>query len=241
MALNHNGTDQYVTLANESAFDFTKDTAFSFFIWINFSALTTIEAIISKLDGSAPFSGWELWHDSGGTGTDVHVYMINTFSTNLTRRNSTNMALANNIWACIGFTYDGAGNNNAVGVKIYKNNTLTSMSSTFDSLTASILNNFALKIGARSGDNILDLTARTAHCVITNNVLSANSIKGMANGVNPFVLDNANIVSYLPLLGHSSAEPDFKKQSNIGTTTSATKYAGNPPADHLSNYISGYC
>lgn len=238
MARSFDGTGDYIVLANESNFDFTQSTTFSVFLWVRFTGVASTYSMVSKLNVSAPNEGWEFYQ---GVATDeLHVYQINTFPTNETLRDTTNANVPATTWLCLGFTYDGAGNNNAAGVTIYKNGTPPTLGTTANTLTGSILNNKSVTLGSRETTGI-QLNGQEAFVVIWNSVLSANSIKAMANGVNPFVLDFSNQVCDLPLDGNNSPESDFIKQTNKGTVTNATKYAGNPAVNHLSCYISGFC
>lgn len=238
MALSFTGSE-YVVLAGESGFDFDKDTAYSVFIWINHNnvSLAGSQTYISKLNNNAPNDGWEFTKDYVDT-NEMLVYLINTFPTSTSARITTDANLAVLTWYCLGYTYDGVGNNNAEGHTIYKNGSAPTNSNRTDTLTTSALNNLSVYIGRREGSSTLYLKARAALVVVFTGVISSTIIAGLSKGINPFVYLGSTMVCCLPLDGISSTEPDHKANAHKGTVTSAAKFAGNPPVQLLSRWLS---
>lgn len=64
-----------------------------------------------------------------------------------------------------------------------------------------------------------------------------NEILAMNNGVNPFVINNPNIIIFYPLNGNDSPEGDYIGQSTKLTVTGPTKATTNPPVELLENYL----
>ncbi len=75
-----------------------------------------------------------------------------------------------------------------------------------------------------------------AHWANWDTILSAAKHAALSRGVNPFIMDNENLLMYLPLHGNDDPEPDYTQ--NITTVlTGTTKATTNPPVELLENYF----
>lgn len=72
---------------------------------------------------------------------------------------------------------------------------------------------------------------------IWNTVLSSAEIQALANGVNPFVIRNSNLVWFSPLWGNEDPEPEYITPANAGVLTNSPPKSTNPPMQLLSRYL----
>ena len=86
-------------------------------------------------------------------------------------------------------------------------------------------------------------SARFCDCEIAHVIASTLATGGtnMAkNGVNPFIAfySTVTIKGYYPLANADSTEPDYSLNRNhLTATNTPTKFAGNPPVEHIENYL----
>src|SRR3989344_3227356 len=57
-ALNFDGVDDYVDVANESNFDFERTDPFSISLWVNYNTTATNMALVNKMQPSGNFPGY---------------------------------------------------------------------------------------------------------------------------------------------------------------------------------------
>jgi len=151
--LDFDGTDDYVTFANEGDFDFENDNAFSLSIWLKpDTADTSIQVPISKTKDEAPFRGFQFVtnfrgvSDAGKVDFDI---ISDAGGGDFIRVRSTNDTNLNDGgWHHYIITYDGSGA--ASGVTIYEDGSALTLTTNVDNLSGTILNNDALSIGAKS-------------------------------------------------------------------------------------------
>lgn len=149
------GTNDDVSIATESNYDFENTDSFSVASWVKPNVTRSGGLfgyqIFSKLDSTSPFPGWEfelLW--DGSSKTVLRPLLINSSPTNvLDVRGTTD--IPNSSWVHVAFTYNGT--SNASGVKMYINGVLETTTTSSNTLSASILNNITPRIGSRNNVN----------------------------------------------------------------------------------------
>jgi hypothetical protein len=145
------GTNDYILLSNESMYDFERTAPFSACIWFKPDTLSARQGtLFSKLVPSGNFTGWELSANDGTTDSNgLTFYLIGVWTANRIQLSYANI-LQSNVWQHICVTY--SGNNNASGVKMYVDGRLVTgtPSVSYSSLSATILNNQNVSIGARN-------------------------------------------------------------------------------------------
>ncbi len=148
------GVNDYIEIPNEANFDFERTNSFSACSWIRLKTVTpTSQTIISKLDGSAPYPGWEFnAYDGSGASDGLQVYLLNHFANNNYISVYADNILSPNNWYHACFTYNGSVT--ASGVKIYLNGVKQTTTVAKDNLSASILNNKPVQIGIRDVSSI---------------------------------------------------------------------------------------
>jgi hypothetical protein len=168
-----NGTNQNVLLSTESNLDFERTNSFSLDLWIKLTSLPGSGYItpFSKLQGVAPFRGYELFIDNAAK--SVNFYLINTFPTNTIQVNAT-YTLQTGIWTNVVVTYDGS--SNASNVRFYINGSSVSTTIPYNTLSATILNDVVPKIGQRAGNTDFPYLGNISTTRIYNRALSATEV-----------------------------------------------------------------
>ena len=144
-ALMFDGTDDNVILGGESVFDFERTSTFSIESWIKTSYTGGVQNILSKMDNVAPFSGYDLHIRPTGY---IAFMIINTWSTNTLMVTTSGTVCNDGNWHHIVVTY--AGTSAPSGVHIYVDGVDQSLTTNYNSLSASTLNNISLNIGSRN-------------------------------------------------------------------------------------------
>lgn len=134
------GTNDYVTLSDESDFDFDISSAHSFSFWYDTDEIST-EVIIGKTQVYNTQDGYAILIYTDG---DIQTYYRSSTPQN-TQVITTETC---SDWCHGVVTYDGSGNRN--GFNIYINGVL-SATGTSSTITGSWLNNHALTVGAETG------------------------------------------------------------------------------------------
>ncbi len=142
--LSFNGTSDYISVANESNFDFDKSNPFTISGWIYRKSSNTFDNIFSKFDGTTNYRGYGLYFNNSGSN---YLYgTVNYGPTNDGIYVYTTSAISNNRWTHVTMTYDGSVQ--ASGVKLYFDGVLQPMFTDENDLVgASILNNTNPSIG----------------------------------------------------------------------------------------------
>ncbi len=152
-ALSFDGVNDYVDVSNESNFDFERTQAFSGCAWVNPSNTSdSYHTIISKIDTSVTqIPGWELTLYGGSVSDAVALSLVNDVRSGTRKQilvNTTAGTIVANKWQQICFTYTGS--SAASGVILYIDSIPMPLTTVYDSLTASILNNKNARIGGRA-------------------------------------------------------------------------------------------
>ncbi|MBW7914520.1 MAG: alkaline phosphatase, partial [Taibaiella sp.] len=147
-ALSFDGVNDYVSTA-DTPFDFERTNSFSVSAWIKLAPTTLENPIVSK-DGAAPsYTGWSFYVEPGS----LRVFLTNKWNSpsNGIVKDSA-IQVDDNVWHHVAFTYDGT--SLASGVNIYIDGNLSNGTVTRNNLSASILNDVPLSIGALAGTSI---------------------------------------------------------------------------------------
>ena len=153
-AFSFNGSS-YVTLANESNFDFDRTDSFSVSFWMKTSTSQDIKMLLGKSELNT--TGWHVWlrQGSGSTG-DIHFNLTNTDATNELEVRIQSLATFDDNWHHVVFTYDGT--SDVTGVTGYFDNSVISNGTVSNTLTSSILNNLPVSIGDTPNGGARDYT-----------------------------------------------------------------------------------
>lgn len=154
-AYSFDGVDDYISITNETPFDFDKNDKFSLALWLKPDATdTSTQVPISKMRNAAPYVGWNLVINYGGSSNvpgKIDVQMLNTLSNRIEIASSDVTKLNDDNWHHYVITYNGSSLAN--GVKIYEDGLELPLTIAKDTLTTSILNDYKVTIGDREGGN----------------------------------------------------------------------------------------
>ena len=166
----------YVTLANESNFDFEHTNPFSITFWIKMN---------SGSDGGTYYVAAKQNAGGGQVGLGLLLlsngelrFGFDTASGNHRITSSNSVVTVSSGWTHVSITYDGS--SNLSGCKIYINGTLDVTGSS-SSITSTVLNNYAFVWGA-SSDGSLDTPATYDDTRIYSRELDQNEVSVIYNG-----------------------------------------------------------
>ncbi len=134
------GTSDFVGVGKETDYDFERTDTFSTSFWYK-SGQSSYHSLIAKITGS---NGWAV----GGQSGKILLTLRNTPTTNELDVRTTPATFNDNKWHHLVVVYDGT--STPTGVKFYDNGGLVSSASTVNTLSASILNNNGLAVGANN-------------------------------------------------------------------------------------------
>lgn len=206
-SLDFDGVDDYVSFPNESYYDFNRTDSFSVTAWIKVATSTTnTYYLVSKVFGGVPYNGWTMAvdYDAPATGY-LFARLCYIYSTNVLEKQSS-VRVDSNTWRHVAFTF--AGTSTPSGLNVYVDGALSNGTVTYNSLSASILNNQALVIGnfAAGGaptDGLIDDVR------IYDKVLSADEISCIYNDTTPL-----SVASTIP----GSASAGIALDTNVDIT-----------------------
>ena len=132
---------RYITLANESAFDFERTSKFSVSFWIKPANISSNQGLIVKSNDLTTSLGWKISINTSG---EV-VFGLADGTTNFTINSS---ALTINEWYHIICTFDGSSNES--GMNIYVDSILNNNNKISNAIGSTILNAVSVAIGAES-------------------------------------------------------------------------------------------
>jgi hypothetical protein len=169
-ALDFDGSDDYVSVTNETNFDFERTDSFSMFVWINQDA-SADNTIVGKMSDTAPNTGFEI----RTTSDKIRAILRNDNSpANQIIVDSTS-AISSSQWYHVGFTYDGS--SAASGVIVYIDGVAETPSVVSDTLSATILHNLNFTIGNRSDGTGAVWNGKIDEVRVYNRALSAAEIR----------------------------------------------------------------
>jgi len=163
----------YIACSNESQFDFERTQPFSVSYWVKTTG--TAQAYVTKNSGNGT-TGWQV--DSGAS-SQIVLRLVNTATTNEISVNTGSAVINDGNWHHVVMTY--SGNSLASGVKIYIDGVSVAMTTITDNLSATILNNQAIVVGAEGVFN-RKFTGSLDDVQIWNYALSSSDITTLYNG-----------------------------------------------------------
>ena len=227
MARQYDATSETITVSSSSEIDNIFAAGGSFFAWVN-------------LDSDGAFDSGRIYHKGnfspvlgtalssvGESGGAVKLSFFVDFSgvDGVWQTTSTDVTL--NQWVAIGLSYDSDSTSN--DPIIYVGGASKAITETATP-TGSKANDSGtpLGIGNRSSTSTptIAMDGDVAETSFWDVVLTADEFAALANGVSPNRIRRQNLVSYYPLYGIASPEPDLSGSANHGTVTGATQ------ADH---------
>src|SRR3989338_3424805 len=218
-ALNFDGSNDFVNVANESNFDFERTQSFTLAAWVKRSSIGTYDIIIQKnINDGSTYRGWAFQITSGNK---LHVEILNNNAGGNLVSVDGGTSLSANVWYHALATYDGS--STASGIKMYLNGVLETNTVITNALSATILNNEAVRIANWSGDTSL-FGGLIDEVRVYKRALSAAEIQSLyKSGAQKFTAPPTN----LGLVGYWSM--------NEGTGTIAGDASGNNNRGILTN------
>ena len=175
-AFSFNGSS-YITLANESNFDFERTDPFSIAFWVNMGNNTN-KMLMCK--GDDPYSAGTTSGISIWTQADWLDVNINASSSQFIRVRTAIASIEDSTWHHVTVAYDGS--SAASGLTIYYDGVSQSLSTVSDTLTSSsILNNYPFLIGD-SGAGSRDWTGKLDDLRIYDRELTQGEVNIIYNG-----------------------------------------------------------
>ena len=175
-AQDFDGTNDYITIANESNFDFERTQATTYEAWIYRDTSTTHENILGKVVSGLTVQGWRPFF-IGANGTTFQYGLFNNWGGgggNFLNVTSPTNTITTATWIYIAATYTGS--SAASGVTLYKDGSALSSTINRDTLTATILNNISPEIGANNDGTAHPFDGKIDEVRISNTNRSADWI-----------------------------------------------------------------
>jgi len=229
MARDFDGTDDRLDAGDTAQND--DKTTMTAFIWGNIVSAGTSDKFYEQLNQSSPFNGtqFSISHlDATKWGIDIQDDPNRCLIYNTT----TNIITGS--WHSHFGAWEG-GND----VLLYYDDIVQSENPvvvTTPTNTAQPARNFAIGANNTGGDA---LNAKLAYLVLWDVNLTSNEAEILSRGVNPFIVRNSNITLFYPIHGNDDPESQYITQIDTATVEGggAAKFAGNPPVEHLENYL----
>jgi hypothetical protein len=208
------GTSQYITLSNESTYDFTPAMDFTINVWVNadVDAAKTNRKIISKGNVSAPTTGWDLQWNHANNRTQFK------FGDGTSQAATTVFNSSANTWVMLTITHETA----TKTLSIYENGVFKNSAST-SALTNSTVNNNNVRIGHRADATTTgsEFDGRIANLAIWNRLLNTTEITALNTA--PNVISATNLIGWWKLKDAPlGTAVDSSPSASNGTVTSAT-------------------
>lgn len=135
------GVNEYINCGNDSTLNFERTDSFSVSCWVNISALASSQMLSKSLPLGA--LGHRGWYFGLNGSNNISLFISNQKTNRIVVR--TNNTYTTDTWYNIIITYDGS--SSASGCHIYVNNTDETLTTTNDTLSATILNSEPFEIG----------------------------------------------------------------------------------------------
>ena len=229
--------DDFVTMANESNYDFNLTDKYSIALWANIASTQSGQSVLvaKGLVAAEQYVGYDLIlsGDSdaqGGSALMTHIVSDWGAADRIQVYGSTEQ-LDDNAWHHLAYTYDGSGN--ASGVSFYVDGVGETENIRLDTLTGSILNNHPFRLFMRH-DGGADLEGIIGEIAVWSVELSAAEVSRLASAESrhmPLQIQAAGLVSYHTLDDEedgTSADGDtFLDYSGNGNTATGDDGANN--------------
>ncbi len=175
-AMTFDGVNDYVDVANEANFDFERTNSFTLSAWVKPSVTSNWEAIIGKSTLSNNYRGIRFVTQTGG---ELRIDMVSNWDINVLRETTTNANIDDGNWHHVATTYNGSSSSS--GLKFYVDGGEKSTTIDYDTLSATVLTDVTLKIGASNagtGDSIANaFNGSIDEVAIWNRTLSSAEIQ----------------------------------------------------------------
>lgn len=234
--------DQYVTMGNAAALDFTHTEAFSVSCWFRCIPRTPFTtAIVSKKTIASTLQGYSINMidpsnpEKAGA---IEIELINDITTNNSIILESSQTFGDGEWHHLTMTYDGSAL--ASGVSLYVDDQLISLTVINDNLSATISNSAPFQISGFDGGNRAFIGS-IADVAVFDKELSSSEVSSIYRNGNPpditLLSVNSNLVGYW-YMGDSDTHPtiqDRSSNSNDGTMTnmSSSSFLADSPANPL--------
>jgi hypothetical protein len=142
--LTFDGTGDYITVANESAFDFDRGNAFSVSAWVRWNVAADgggLRRIVNKQQNFGNQQGFDIRMDTGNRA--IGFVLSDTTGAAISRGSGVN-TLSFSVWHHVAYTYDGS--SSSAGMKVYVDGVDVSGASS-GTISNPILNDTAMLIG----------------------------------------------------------------------------------------------
>jgi hypothetical protein len=228
MGIRFNGTSQYLSVANESFFDWERTQAFSGALWV-YDVLSSGGPILSKASSETGTGvGWAL---NLGANFNLHLTADNAGNNEIFKYAPDRFGMGGILpftWQHIGFTYDGS--STLAGCSLFYNGIEVTGDGTpanEDNLSASILVNQAVRSGFINPSEFVP--GGVANIVLFDQELSAADMAEVANPANIYNNPNEYLgiapKLWLPLTSTSDLTDQSGNGNNATLTASPTSIA----------------
>lgn len=214
-----------IVCANNTFVNFQFNNPFSVAIWGYTTSLAAERSLVLSQHVAGPnaYQGWELLVETTGK---CRFNFISDVSPALWLQKDTTAAISINNWFNFCVTYDGS--SLAAGTNMYLNGSVSNGAVGHDNLDSnSTTHNTPMRFGTRT-DATNQWLGRMADCGIWNVVLTPTEVSALGKGILPYTIRKSSLVSYHPLDGLQSPEPDLSGNANNGTLT-GTAFVVGPP------------
>jgi hypothetical protein len=179
-ALAFDGTNDYASVVNEAAFDFTRSDPFSITVWYYRDSDETEDDLIEKV--TSGYRGYALWMPAAGGCAGASRCVEMTFvGTNTMAVYTAPDSVAIGQWQHVAMTYDGSAD--FTGIKIYIDGVNQSLSFVGGALAGSTLNDTPLSIGVDPiGGTCCNFDGRLDDLRIYDYALSATEVADIVTG-----------------------------------------------------------
>jgi len=229
MAREFTPTNEGVTLANESDFDFSTTDPFSMiFFFRTDDATGAFDWLVAKSDNGEAGS-WYCDYDSA----EIMEFTIRVSGGAFHVTKSTSLLNSGN-WIHLACTKGSDANRDAMrayfdGIEESQGDALT--------MSGTITNNVDMRY-ANSSQGSLDLDGELFYVCICDSECTAQQVLSMSKGIPPIIaIPFASIKAFTPLWGNQDPEPDWSGNGNTGALIGTPTKVANPPAEHIENYL----
>jgi len=179
-----NGVDEYVDLGN--SYNFDRDDAFSISFWLKTTTIDTWRKVIARQDVGAP-EGWNVELDGGG---HIQLQLVDIWATSRVQMISSGADMRDGLWHHVIITWSGV-TGLAADCSMYIDGVSNALTTSADTLSSSISNNFDCYIAARALDQGTghDFEGNMDEVAFYSKELSAAEAVGIFNGKLPNDLD----------------------------------------------------
>ncbi len=188
-AINFDGTNDRIDIANESNFDLDYTQPFTLSTWVYRDTSTTEDGLIEKVDSSLDYRGYSVWLPQpsdcpASSANCIQLDIKNASVTSAASVNTNGGAIATAGWYHIVATYNG--NSSISGMKIYVNGVSQAVNTVTNNLSATSLNNNPVLLGDdTTNDNCCELDGKMDDVRIYNREFSEAEVAALYKASGP--------------------------------------------------------